>query len=63
MYFCTKRIQYMIDEHRLYQLEAKYKRMAEDFDILQESINHLPTIALVCFLSGLTAGCLICFLL
>ena len=53
----------MIDEHRLYQLEAKYKRIAEDFEILQESIGHLPTIALVCFLSGLTAGCLIYFLL
>lgn len=52
----------MMDEHRLFVLEEKYKKISGDFDILQDSISHLPIIILICFLSGLTVGILVSFL-
>lgn len=52
----------MDNEYKLVQLESKINKVSEDFDVLKESISYLPTIVLVCFLSGLIAGLLIGFL-
>lgn len=52
----------MEKEYRLIQLENKINKVSEDFDLLIESISQLPTIVLICFLSGLIAGFLISFL-
>lgn len=50
-------------ELKLIRLEMKMNEMESDFSLLRRSISRLPSIALVCFLSGLTAGALLILLL
>lgn len=53
----------MTNEERILLLENRCERMDEDFEILHRSISRLPAIVLGCFVSGLIAGVLLCFLL
>jgi len=52
----------MQDEYKLIQLENRINKVCTDFNLLKESVSWLPTIVLVCFLSGLIIGILISFL-
>lgn len=49
----------MQEEYKFMLLEEKFKKLSLDFEVLQYSINKIPTIALICFLLGLIAGFLI----
>ncbi len=49
----------MKDEYKLKQLEDRINEISENFDILQDSINRLPAIILICFLLGTIVGFLL----
>lgn len=49
----------MDSENKIVELEEKYRKLNDDFEILQDSIHRLSSIALICFLLGLIAGFLI----
>lgn len=49
----------MRDEYKLKQLEDRINEISDNFDILQDSINRLPAIILICFLLGTIVGFLL----